>query len=51
MGTHPNGCSSVEGGNGEEDIPLDEFVMSKFSSPLPYLFKVLSIQKSLSIQV
>ncbi|KAJ2911111.1 Mannose-6-phosphate isomerase [Coemansia aciculifera] len=58
MGTHPSGPSKVYG----TDTPLSSLiaqnpeqmlgaqVSSKFDSQLPFLFKVLSIEKALSIQ-
>ncbi|KAF7408310.1 hypothetical protein HZH66_002847 [Vespula vulgaris] len=57
MGTHPNGPSYLK----EKDISLEEYIQKntnvlgieiqqKFGSSLPFLFKVLSIRKALSIQ-
>ncbi|XP_035744143.1 mannose-6-phosphate isomerase-like [Vespa mandarinia] len=57
MGTHPNGPSYLK----EKNISLEEYiqkntnilgieVQQKFGSFLPFLFKVLSIRKALSIQ-
>lgn len=57
MGTHPNGPSYLK----EKNISLEEYiqkntnilgteVQKKFGSSLPFLFKVLSIRKALSIQ-
>lgn len=45
MGTHPNGPSSVKIGSGEE-IPLRQVL----GRDLPFLFKILSVRKALSIQ-
>ncbi|KAJ8686633.1 hypothetical protein QAD02_022427 [Eretmocerus hayati] len=57
MGTHPNGPSILK----QEQIPLSKFIeenkttlgaVAKECGPnLPYLFKVLSVRKALSIQV
>ena len=58
MGTHPNGPSFLK----DENKPLDEYikenkeslgnaVLEKFGPQLPFLFKVLSISKALSIQL
>lgn len=60
MGTHPNGPSIVSI-PGKEEIPLSEWVekhpeqlgpevQSFFKGNLPFLFKVLSVRTSLSIQ-
>ncbi|XP_059177855.1 mannose-6-phosphate isomerase-like isoform X2 [Physella acuta] len=60
MGTHPNGPSIVSI-PGKEEIPLSEWVekhpdqlgpevRSFFKGNLPFLFKVLSVRTSLSIQ-
>ncbi|WP_434356004.1 mannose-6-phosphate isomerase, class I [Parasalinivibrio latis] len=60
MGAHPNGCSTVQ--FGKEEILLSDFInaspdtilgartLSEFGE-LPYLFKVLSAEKALSVQV
>lgn len=45
MGTHPNGPSSVKMESGEE-VPLREVL----GRDLPFLFKILSVRKALSIQ-
>ena len=59
MGTHPNGPSMVIADQGEmllsDWIATDRSVMgdkvnSTFGGSLPFLFKVLSVNKSLSIQ-
>ena len=60
MGTHPNGPSMVVGANGEEKALSDwietnsavigDQVKETFGGCLPFLFKVLSVNKSLSIQ-
>lgn len=60
MGTHPNG-PSVIAIPGQPDKPLSEWVTEnpdmlgssvkkQFGGSLPYLFKVLSVDKALSIQ-
>lgn len=60
MGTHPNGPSIVSI-PGKEDVPLSQWieehpeqlgpeVRSYFKGSLPFLFKVLSVRTSLSIQ-
>ncbi|GFN73913.1 mannose-6-phosphate isomerase [Plakobranchus ocellatus] len=60
MGAHPNGPSIVKI-PGQEDIPLSEWVKQHpeklgaevkryFKGSLPFLFKVLSVRKALSIQ-
>nr|XP_054771743.1 mannose-6-phosphate isomerase-like [Lytechinus pictus] len=60
MGTHPKG-PSVVGSSEHAGIPLSDFiakqpeclgskVRAKFGDQLPFLFKVLSVNKSLSIQ-
>lgn len=53
MGSHKKAESSVivkkENGT-QEAIPLSQFMNDRFSQTLPYLFKVLSIRKCLSIQ-
>ena len=57
MGSHPNGPSKIA----VSDIPLGDWIAQhsdvlgenichKFGTSLPYLFKVLSINKALSIQ-
>ncbi|XP_071441569.1 mannose-6-phosphate isomerase isoform X1 [Hetaerina americana] len=57
MGTHPNGPSTLK----ESKINLEDWINSnpeclgektreKFGNKLPFLFKVLSVQKALSIQ-
>lgn len=60
MGNHPNAPSKIR--SGDNFIPLDEFiekhpaeilgkrVNQKFSSTLPFLFKILSAGEALSIQ-
>lgn len=57
MGTHPNGPSEITGSNQKlsEFIKhhpemLGEKVINRFGNQLPYLFKVLSVAKALSIQ-
>lgn len=61
MGTHPNGPSKVLGASDGDELHLQDLIKSdpsflggniinKFGVNLPYLFKVLSINKSLSIQ-
>lgn len=58
MGTHPNGPSQVKN-NGkpllsvisENPNYLGLKIIGKFGVDLPYLFKVLSVNKALSIQV
>lgn len=59
MGTHPNGPSKVLGGENEMflsdwiDANLDVLgptVKETFDGKLPFLFKVLSVNKALSIQ-
>ncbi|KAJ1935942.1 Mannose-6-phosphate isomerase, partial [Linderina pennispora] len=58
MGTHPNGPSTVFGTttllssvvDADPARALSAAVVSKFGPQLPYLFKVLSIEKALSIQ-
>ena len=62
MGTHPNGPSKlVPSSPSESEISLSEWldanngalggkVKEKFDGKLPFLFKVLSVNKSLSIQ-
>lgn len=58
MGTHENGPSYLK----DTDVPLQKYiqentkvlgndVVQMFGSNLPFLFKVLSINKALSIQV
>ncbi|EGU56681.1 phosphomannose isomerase [Vibrio nigripulchritudo ATCC 27043] len=60
MGAHPNGCSKLQ--FEDEDILLSEFInrdkvrilsysVEKQFGELPYLFKVLSAESALSIQV
>lgn len=58
MGTHPNGPSQVR--NAEKSLLsvikenpdyLGSKIIEKFGVDLPYLFKVLSVNKALSIQV
>lgn len=58
MGTHPNGPSRLKDSNilleeyiKENNQVLGEEVQKSFDSKLPFLFKVLSIRKALSIQV
>ncbi|GLV43752.1 Mannose phosphate isomerase [Carabus blaptoides fortunei] len=58
MGTHPNGPSTITGSDQklsefikQHPETLGETVIAKFGDQLPYLFKVLSIAKALSIQV
>jgi len=46
MGTHPKGPATVDLGNGTF-VPLLTYLNGQ---PLPYLFKVLSVNQSLSIQ-
>ena len=59
MGTHPNGPSKVLAG--EKEMLLSEWIDAKldvlggtvketFDGKLPFLFKVLSVNKALSIQ-
>lgn len=58
MGTHPNAPSTlVSAGNGsladwikEHPGKLGNSVNQKFNGALPFLFKVLSVNKALSIQ-
>lgn len=58
MGTHPNGPSMLKGPNGlslEAHIASDPQMLGaesrkRFGDQLPYLFKVLSVNKALSIQ-
>lgn len=58
MGTHPNGPSHLSS-SGESlhewllvyPQALGEGAIDKFGVQLPFLFKVLSVQKALSIQV
>src|SRR6266508_3944619 len=60
MGTHPTGPSYVvsEGGNAtalKDVIKANEFLLTpeivrRYDGDLPFLFKVLSIRKALSIQ-
>ncbi|KAJ3321540.1 Mannose-6-phosphate isomerase [Boothiomyces sp. JEL0866] len=55
MGTHPNGPSSVAGSSITLKSLLNKQTLSpgiyeKYSGDLPFLFKVLSIRKALSIQ-
>ncbi|WOH07639.1 hypothetical protein DCAR_0727072 [Daucus carota subsp. sativus] len=59
MGTHASGPSFVVGENGEESLKswiennpgvLGDKVFDKWNTNLPFLFKVLSIAKALSIQ-
>ena len=62
MGTHPNGPCFIVGGDKAEPPALKEWisrdpakslgsaVLAKFGGDLPFLFKVLSIRKGLSIQ-
>lgn len=57
MGTHPNGPSRIaETGETLEDFIsenqswLGETVITRFGPQLPFLFKVLSVAKALSIQ-
>lgn len=58
MGTHPNGPSFLK----DENISLDKYIQENnhvlgkaiedtFGIQLPFLFKVLSIKKALSIQI
>lgn len=58
MGTHPNGPSTLK----DKDIPLDKYIQENshvlgnavkdvFGTTLPFLFKILSVRKALSIQV
>lgn len=58
MGTHPNGPSYVKGTGASllqliEKNPqwLGAKVLDQFGKDLPYLFKVLSVNQALSIQV
>ena len=62
MGTHKKGPSIISGGDKENQITLEEWikerpyalgegVLKRFSGLLPFLFKVLSVNKGLSIQV
>lgn len=58
IGTHPNGPSFLKGENKSLDDYLKEnkhtlgsAVIEKFGPQLPFLFKVLSVNKALSIQV
>jgi mannose-6-phosphate isomerase len=46
MGTHPKGESQLENQQG-----LSEYLKQKELQPLEFLFKVLSIEKCLSIQI
>ena len=48
MGDHPNGPCFVHDGNAE--IPIWHYLKSRDSKPMPFLFKVLSVGKALSIQ-
>ncbi|WP_413699503.1 mannose-6-phosphate isomerase, class I [Psychromonas sp. KJ10-10] len=58
MGAHPNGCSKVANSgellsdviNNDPSAVLGQYTHQRFGN-LPYLFKVLSAQKPLSIQV
>lgn len=53
MGSHSKAESSVlvpVQTGGFEEVPLSKFMEDKFSTSLPYLFKILSIEKCLSIQ-
>ncbi|XP_072033617.1 mannose-6-phosphate isomerase-like [Amphiura filiformis] len=61
MGTHPRGPSIVQPPGSQQPQPLDDWikahpdclgdkVKAKFKGQLPYLFKVLSVNKALSIQ-
>lgn len=57
MGTHPNGPSVLKGGStslaehiGKDPAVLGEESRKVFGDTLPYLFKVLSVNKALSIQ-
>ncbi len=58
MGTHPNGPSILK----DKNIPLDQYIQENsdvlgnaakdtFGNTLPFLFKILSVRKALSIQV
>ncbi len=60
MGAHPNGCSKVQ--NGDSEMLLSDFIKTNPTAilgaktqadfgELPYLFKVLSAEKALSVQV
>ncbi|WP_072609787.1 mannose-6-phosphate isomerase, class I [Vibrio vulnificus] len=60
MGTHPNGCSSIKGSN--VSLSLAELIQhdqvaflseptAKQYGDLPFLFKILSAERALSIQV
>lgn len=62
MGTHPKGHSYIGSGGDRRGQTLEDYVAShpdslgdavadKFGRTLPFLFKVLSIEKALSIQV
>lgn len=57
MGTHPNGPSRIADNNQsldefirENQSCLGESLTNRFGSQLPFLFKVLSVAKALSIQ-
>lgn len=57
MGTHPNGPSYIKGTNisleeyiHKNSVMLSTKVQSQFGSTLPFLFKILSVRKALSIQ-
>ena len=58
MGDHPNGCSKIT--NESQEILLSDFIASapsailgrhQHSKNMPYLFKVLAVEKALSVQV
>lgn len=58
MGTHPNGPSTIKGSGKtltsviqENPTLLGSEVLKHFGNDLPFLFKVLSVNKALSIQV
>ena len=62
MGTHKKGPSMISSCNKESQITLEEWikerpcalgegVLKHFAGRLPFLFKVLSVNKALSIQV
>lgn len=58
MGTHPNGPSTIKGTGKalasviqEKPMLLGTEVLKHFGTELPFLFKVLSVNKALSIQV
>jgi mannose-6-phosphate isomerase len=62
MGTHKKGPSMTSDGGKENQMTLEEWikdkpcalgegVLKRFGGLLPFLFKVLSVNKGLSIQV